>query len=284
MRHHDSFDVPLPAQGAAKSRWAALRNLTPYLWQYRLRVSLALVMLLAAKVANVGVPLVLKDIVNALDLRPGDPRAVLVVPVALLVAYGALRLAVSLFTELREIVFSRVTQGAVRKIALEVFDHLFALSLRYHLERQTGGMSRDIERGTRGISSLVSYTLYSILPTLVEMALVIGILIVRYDWWFAGIALVALALYISFTVVVTEWRTSLRRTMNEQDSRANQRAVDALLNYETVKIFGNEAHEARRYDDNLHRWMSAAVKSQNSLSLLNMGQSFIIAAAVTLLV
>ncbi|MDE2129216.1 MAG: ABC transporter ATP-binding protein/permease [Betaproteobacteria bacterium] len=284
MRHHDSFDVPPPAQGAAKSRWAALRNLAPYLWQYRLRVSLALVMLLAAKVANVGVPLVLKDIVNALDLRPGDPRAVLVVPVALLVAYGALRLAVSLFTELREIVFSRVTQGAVRKIALEVFDHLFALSLRYHLERQTGGMSRDIERGTRGISSLVSYTLYSILPTLVEMALVIGILIVRYDWWFAGIALVALALYISFTVLVTEWRTSLRRTMNEQDSRANQRAVDALLNYETVKIFGNEAHEARRYDDNLHRWMSAAVKSQNSLSLLNMGQSFIIAAAVTLLV
>ena len=241
-------------------------------------------MLLAAKVANVGVPLVLKDIVNALDLRPGDPRAVLVVPVALLVAYGVLRLGVSLFTELREIVFSRVTQGAVRKIALEVFDHLFSLSLRYHLDRQTGGMSRDIERGTRGISSLISYTLYSILPTLVEMALVIGILIVKYDWWFAGIALVALALYIGFTVVVTEWRTSLRRTMNEQDSRANQRAVDALLNYETVKIFGNEAHEARRYDDNLHRWMRAAVKSQNSLSLLNMGQSFIIAVAVTLLV
>ena len=284
MRYHDSFDVPPPAQGAGKSRWAPLRNLAPYLWQYRLRVSLALSMLLAAKVANVGVPLVLKDIVNALDLRPGDPRAVLVVPVALLVAYGVLRLGVSLFTELREIVFSRVTQGAVRKIALEVFDHLFSLSLRYHLDRQTGGMSRDIERGTRGISSLISYTLYSILPTLVEMALVIGILIVKYDWWFAGIALVALALYIGFTVVVTEWRTSLRRTMNEQDSRANQRAVDALLNYETVKIFGNEAHEARRYDDNLHRWMRAAVKSQNSLSLLNMGQSFIIAVAVTLLV
>lgn len=284
MRHHGSSEASPPAQAAGRSNWVALRNLAPYLWQYRIRVLLALLMLLAAKVANVGVPLILKDIVNALDLKVGDPRAVLVVPVALLIAYGALRLGVSLFTELREIVFSRVTQGAVRKIALEVFDHLFSLSLRYHLERQTGGMSRDIERGTRGISSLVSYTLYSILPTLVEMTLVIGILIVKYDWWFAGIALVALVLYITFTVLVTEWRTSLRRTMNEQDSRANQRAVDALLNYETVKIFGNEAHEARRYDDNLHRWMRAAIKSQNSLSLLNLGQSFIIALAVTLLV
>ncbi|WP_031406509.1 ABC transporter ATP-binding protein/permease [Thiomonas sp. FB-Cd] len=285
MRHHGSTELPPPTSSTqGHSRRAALRNLAPYLWQYRARVLIALLMLVAAKVANVGVPVVLKDIVNALDVKPGDARAVLVVPVALLVAYGALRLCVSLFTELREIVFSRVTQGAVRKIALEVFDHLFSLPLRYHLERQTGGMSRDIERGTRGISSLVSYTLYSILPTLVEMTLVIGILMVKYDWWFAGIALVALALYIGFTVVVTEWRTNLRRTMNEQDSRANQRAVDALLNYETVKIFGNEAHEARRYDENLHRWMTAAVKSQNSLSLLNLGQSFIIAVAVTLLV
>ena len=285
MRHHGSTEIPPPTSSAkGHSRRAALHNLAPYLWQYRARVLIALLMLVAAKVANVGVPVVLKDIVNALDVKPGDARAVLVVPVALLVAYGALRLSVSLFTELREIVFSRVTQGAVRKIALEVFDHLFSLPLRYHLERQTGGMSRDIERGTRGISSLVSYTLYSILPTLVEMTLVIGILMVKYDWWFAGIALVALALYIGFTVVVTEWRTNLRRTMNEQDSRANQRAVDALLNYETVKIFGNEAHEARRYDENLHRWMTAAVKSQNSLSLLNLGQSFIIAVAVTLLV
>ena len=285
MRHHGSTELPpLTPSVQGHSRWAALRHLAPYLWQYRARVLIALLMLVAAKVANVGVPLVLKDIVNALDVKPDDARVALVVPVALLVAYGALRLSVSLFTELREIIFSRVTQGAVRKIALEVFDHLFLLPMRYHLERQTGGMSRDIERGTRGISSMVSYTLYSILPTLVEMTLVIGILMVKYDWWFAGIALVALVLYIGFTVVVTEWRTSLRRTMNEQDSRANQRAVDALLNYETVKIFGNEAHEARRYDENLHRWMTAAVKSQNSLSLLNMGQSFIIAVAVTLLV
>ncbi len=286
MRDH-SRSSPAP-EGAAPSapgaRWAALRELAPYLWHYRGRVVLALLMLVTAKVANVGVPLVLKHIVDDLQLRPGDPRAVLVVPVALVVAYGALRVGVSLFTELREVVFSRVTQGAVRRIALQVFDHLFSLSLRYHLQRQTGGMSRDIERGTRAVSSLVSFTLYSILPTLVEMGLVIGILVVRYDWWFAAVALGALVLYISFTIVVTEWRTGLRRTMNEQDSRANQRAVDALLNYETVKIFGNEAWEARRYDANLERWMNAAVLSQNSLSVLNLGQSMIIATAVTLLV
>jgi ATP-binding cassette subfamily B protein len=286
MRDH-SRSTPAPEGAAASApgaRWAALRELAPYLWHYRGRVVLALLMLVAAKVANVGVPLVLKHIVDDLQLRPGDPRAVLVVPVALVVAYGALRVGVSLFTELREVVFSRVTQGAVRRIALQVFDHLFSLSLRYHLQRQTGGMSRDIERGTRAVSSLVSFTLYSILPTLVEMGLVIGILVVRYDWWFAAVALGALVLYISFTIVVTEWRTGLRRTMNEQDSRANQRAVDALLNYETVKIFGNEAWEARRYDANLERWMNAAVLSQNSLSVLNLGQSIIIATAVTLLV
>jgi ATP-binding cassette subfamily B protein len=286
MRDHSRAAAP-PADAAPSppgSRWAALRSLAPYLWHYRVRVITALLMLVAAKLANVGVPLVLKHIVDDLQIKPGDPRAVLVVPVALLLAYGALRVSVSLFTELREVVFSRVTQGAVRRIALQVFEHLFSLSLRYHLQRQTGGMSRDIERGTRSISSLVSYTLYSILPTLVEMGLVIGILVVRYDWWFAAVALGALVLYISFTVVVTEWRTGLRRTMNEQDSRANQRAVDALLNYETVKIFGNEAYEATRYDDNLRRWMHAAVLSQNSLSVLNLGQSVIIAVAVTLLV
>ena len=277
-----SFDARAAAPSGA--RWAALRQLAPYLWEYRLRVVLALLMLVTAKVANVGVPIVLKHIVDDLQLGPGDPRAVLVVPVALLAAYGALRFSVSLFTELREVVFSRVTQGAVRRIALQVFQHLFSLSLRYHLQRQTGGMSRDIERGTRSISSLVSYTLYSILPTLVEMALVIGILVTRYDWWFAAVALVALVLYVSFTIWVTEWRTGLRRTMNEQDSRANQHAVDALLNYETVKIFGNEAYEAQRYDSSLKRWMHAAVLSQNSLSLLNLGQNLIISAAVTLLV
>ncbi len=282
MRHHSSSEPPPP--GSAQAPRAVVAALLPYLWRYRARVLIALAMLVAAKLANVGVPIVLKHIVDALSLKAGDTRAALVVPGALLLAYGVLRVSVSAFTELREIVFSRVTQGAVRRIALQVFDHLMSLSLRYHLERQTGGMSRDIERGTRSISSLVSFTLYSVLPTLVEMSLVIGILVVRYDWWFSAIAVVALLLYITFTIVVTEWRTSLRRTMNEQDSRANQRAIDALLNYETVKIFGNEAHEAARYDDNLQRWMDAAVKSQNSLSLLNLGQSLIIAVAVTLLV
>ena len=287
---HSRHSASLPEQSGAssgslpRSRWAVVSALWPYLWEYRWRVTIALLMMVAAKVSNVGVPIVLKDIVNALDLKPGDPRAVLVVPVALLIAYGALRLSVSLFTELREVVFARVTQGSVRKVALKVFDHLFSLSMRYHLERQTGGMSRDIERGTRAISSLVSYTLYSILPTLVEMALVIGILLVKYDFWFAGIALAALVLYVSFTILVTEWRTNFRREMNAQDSRANQRAVDALLNYETVKVFGNEALESRRYDDNLRQWMRAAIKSQTSLSVLNLGQSLIIAAAVTLLV
>jgi len=289
MHARTSSSLPEPPatgspSAAPRSRWAVVSALWPYLWEYRARVLLALAMMVAAKVANVGVPIVLKDIVDALALEPGDPRAVLVVPVALLLAYGALRLSVSLFTELREIVFSRVTQGAVRKIARQVFDHLLGLSLRYHLARQTGGMSRDMERGTRAISSLVSFTLYSILPTLVEMALVIGILLVKYDIWFAGIALVALLLYVVFTVTVTEWRTQLRREMNTQDSRANQRAIDALLNYETVKMFGNEALESQRYDDSLQRWMTAAIKSQNSLSLLNLGQSLIISAAVTLLV
>ena len=286
MRDHSRSPSPSESgpPSAPGARWAALRHLAPYLWQYRVRVVLALVMLVTAKVANVGVPIVLKHIVDDLQLKPGDPRAVLVVPVALLVAYGALRIGVSLFTELREVVFSRVTQGAVRRIALQVFEHLFSLSLRYHLQRQTGGMSRDIARGTRSISRLVSFTLYSILPTLVEIGLVIGILVARYDIWFAAIALGALVLYVGFTIGVTEWRTGLRRTMNEQDSRANQRAVDALLNYETVKIFGNESWEARRYDDNMKRWMHAAVLSQNSLSVLNLGQNVIIALAVTLLV
>lgn len=283
--HHASSPLAPPlSRPYGRSRWAVVAALWPYLWAYRGRVLLALAMMVAAKLANVGVPVVLKDIVDALDLKPGDTRAVLVVPVALLMAYGALRVGVSLFTELREVVFARVTQGAVREIALQVFNHLLSLSMRYHLERQTGGMSRDIERGTRAISSLVSFTLYSILPTLVEMALVIGILLAKYDISFGLIALGALVLYVVFTVVVTEWRTHLRREMNERDSLANQRAVDALLNYETVKVFGNEALEARRYDDDMARWMRAAVRSQNSLSVLNVGQSLIISAAVTLLV
>ncbi len=260
-----------------------MRSLLPYLWEFRGRVLLALLFLIAAKMGNVGVPLVLKRIVDALSVKPGDPVAVLVLPVALLVAYGLLRLTTTTFTELRELAFAKVTQRAVRKVALQVFGHLHALSLRFHLERQTGGMTRDIERGSRGISSLVSYTLFSILPTLVELSLVLGILAVRYDKWFTIITAVALVVYITFTISVTEWRTHFRRTMNELDSKANVRAIDSLLNYETVKYFNNEAFETRRYDEAMRRWEQAAVKSQTTLSMLNVGQSALIAIAVTLI-
>ena len=262
-----------------------LGTLFPYLWDYKTRVVLALLFLVGAKAASVGVPLIMKALVDY--LAPGklvDQAAVtvaLVMPVALLLSYGLLRLATTAFTELREYVFAKVTQAAVHKAALQVFRHLHAMSLRFHLERQTGGVTRDIERGTRGISSLVSYTLYSIVPTLVEFALIIGILLAKYDVWFAGITVVALITYISFTIIVTEWRTHFRRTMNELDSKANVKAIDSLLNYETVKYFGNEEYEARRYDQSMESWKRAAIRSQTSLSLLNTGQSAIIALAVT---
>jgi ATP-binding cassette subfamily B protein len=268
-----------------KSDWQVLGTLFPYLWDYKTRVVLALLFLVGAKAASVGVPLIMKALVDY--LAPGklvDQAAVtvaLVMPVALLLSYGLLRLATTAFTELREYVFAKVTQAAVHKAALQVFRHLHAMSLRFHLERQTGGVTRDIERGTRGISSLVSYTLYSIVPTLVEFALIIGILLAKYDVWFAGITVVALVTYISFTIVVTEWRTHFRRTMNELDSKANVKAIDSLLNYETVKYFGNEEYEARRYDQSMESWKRAAIRSQTSLSLLNTGQSAIIALAVT---
>ncbi|WP_156924479.1 ABCB family ABC transporter ATP-binding protein/permease [Derxia gummosa] len=276
---------PAPQIVRQKSDWQVLRTLLPYLFEHKARVALALLMLAAAKGANVGVPLVMKAIVDR--LAPGAvaqqsaATVAIVVPAALLVGYGLLRLATTLFTELREFVFARVTQGAVRKAAIEVFRHLHALSLRFHLERQTGGVTRDIERGTRGIQSLVSYTLYSILPTLIEFGLIIGILVARYDPWFAGITVVALVLYIGWTISVTEWRTGLRRTMNELDSSASTKAIDSLLNYETVKYFGNEDWEARRYDESMAAWQRAAIRSQTSLSLLNTGQSAIIAMAVT---
>jgi len=230
------------------------------------------------------VPLVLKALVDALDLKPGDPRSLLVVPVGLLLAYGALRVSVTLFTELREFLFYPVAARVARRVALQTFEHLLALSLRFHLERQIGGVSRDIERGSRAIHSLLNYFIYNILPTLVEISMVIVLLASRFDAWFAGIAFSALAAYIGYTVTVTEWRTHFRRAMNEQDSRANTRAVDALINYETVKYFNNERFEEQRYDDNLRHLEKASIKSQSSLSLLNLGQSLIIATAVTLLV
>jgi len=279
MRHHGPSPSPVPP-GPASGDWSTLRRLLPYLWQYRWRVVFALAFMVAAKLANVGVPVLLKQLVDAMTLTPGDPRTVLVVPVALLIAYGVLRLLTSAFTELRELVFAKATQGAARSIALQTFEHLHSLSLRFHLARQTGGMTRDIERGVRGIESLISFSLYSIVPTLIEVGLVLAILGAKFDLLFVWITLGALALYIFFTVRITEWRTQFRRLANESDSAAHTTAIDSLLNYETVKYFGNEAFEARRYDESLEKLRRARLKSQTTLSLLNTGQQLIIALAL----
>ena len=280
MRHHAHSSAPSGQHVKQRPDSETLKRLFPYLWQYKWRVMAALAFMVGAKLANVGVPLLLKELIDAMSFKPSDPTAVIVVPVSLLLVYGVLRLSVSAFTELRELVFAKATQGAARQIALETFQHLHGLSLRFHLERQTGGMTRDIERGVRGIESLISYSLYSVVPTLIEVALVLGILAVKFDVWFAGITLVALALYIVFTITVTEWRTQYRRQANEFDSAAHTKAVDSLLNYETVKYFNNEAFEAARYDKSLEALRRARLKAQTSLSLLNTGQQFIIAVAL----
>ncbi|MEN9543579.1 MAG: hypothetical protein RLZZ598_412, partial [Pseudomonadota bacterium] len=282
MRVHESPNTAAAAPMTARTRsdWATLGRLLPYFWDYRWRVAFALSFLMAAKLANVGVPLLLKRLVDALNVQAGDAAAMLVVPIGLLLAYGLLRLSTSLFTELRELVFAKATEGAARHIALEVFGHLHALSLRFHLERQTGGMTRDIERGTRGVQSLISYSLYSILPTLVEVTLVLTILAVKFDAGFAWITGAALVIYIGFTVSITEWRTQFRKKMNELDSSSHSRAIDSLLNYETVKYFNNEGFEARRYDQSLEQLRRARLKSQTTLSMLNTGQQLIIAIAL----
>ncbi|MEA9600663.1 ABC transporter ATP-binding protein/permease [Polynucleobacter sp. MG-28-Ekke-A2] len=277
--HHGSADSKTPGRGD----WRVIRDLLPYLLEYRFRVIIALSCLIAAKVVNLGIPIVMKELIDSLDIKASSPQALLAVPLGIILAYGLLRISASLFTELREALFAKVTQNAVRKVALQVFEHLHSLALSFHLARQTGGVSRDIERGTRGIQSLISYSLYSILPTVIEFCLVLGYLAYSYDIWFAAITFIALVLYIVFTVVVTEWRTHYRRTMNDMDSKANQKAIDSLLNFETVKYFGNEAFEARRYDENLLRYQSAAVKSQKTLAVLNLGQQIIIATGLMLI-
>jgi ATP-binding cassette subfamily B protein len=285
MRRHGSAALPYPAEAPGRAgqgrrnEWRAVGLLAPYLWEFKWRVLVALAFLVTAKLANVGVPLVLKEVVDGLD----RDVAVLAVPLALLVAYGALRFSTTLFAELRDVVFVRVTQRAIRRVALTVFRHLHSLSLRFHLERQTGGVSRDIERGTRGISSLLSYMLFSIIPVILEFTLVAAVLLTKFDWRFAAITFGAVAVYIAFTIWVTEWRIAIRRQANELDSKANTRAIDSLLNYETVKYFGNEDYEARRYDENLRSYETAAVKNEASLGLLNIGQSCVIAIAVTAL-
>ncbi|MDO8450229.1 MAG: ABC transporter ATP-binding protein/permease [Rhodoferax sp.] len=277
--HPGATSASTPA--APRSDWATLKRLFPYLWEYKWRVMAALAFMVGAKMANVSVPLLLKELVDTMNPKAGiDASALLVVPVALLFAYGLLRLSTTLFTELRELVFAKATEGASRTISLQVFRHLHALSLRFHLERQTGGLTRDIERGTRAVNSLISYSLYSIIPTLIEVAMVLTYLAIKFDVWFALITIIALVFYITFTVSVTEWRTKFRKQMNELDSKAHSRAIDSLLNFETVKYFNNEEFEARRYDENLEKFRLASLKSQRTLSLLNTGQQLIIATGL----
>jgi len=273
MRHFKS-ETNAASKTRQHSDWQVIKNLMPYIWQFKFRVVITLICLVFAKVANLGVPIVLKKIVDTLSIT--TPQALVVVPVSLILAYGLLRLSASLFGELRELIFAKVTESAVRKVGLQVFNYVHSLSLRFHLSRQTGGMTRDIERGTRGIQSLISYSLYSIIPTIIELLMVLGYFFFVYNLWFVLITLIALTCYIVFTIVVTEWRTNFRRQMNELDSKANQRAVDSLINFETVKYFGNEQYEAIRYDENLKKYAQASVKSQKSLALLNFGQQTII--------
>jgi ATP-binding cassette subfamily B protein len=272
---HFKTDVNSSSPKHQLKDWQVIKNLMPYLLAYKARIIFTLLCLVVAKAANLGVPIMLKKIVDAMSINT-TPQLLLVVPASLIVAYGALRLSASLFAELRELIFSKVTEQAVRQIGLQVFNHLHALSLRFHLTRQTGGMTRDIERGTRGIQSLISFSLYSIIPTLIELAMVLGYFLFAYDVWFVIVTCIALFCYVVFTVVVTEWRTHFRREMNTLDSKANQNAVDSLINFETVKYFGNEHYESARYDVNLKKYAQAAIKSQKSLAFLNFGQQTII--------
>ncbi len=271
-----SYSTHMPS---GRADWRVIRSLTPDLLEFKGRLVAVVILLVLAKLANVVVPLALKEIVDAMS----KPQVMLTIPVFLIVGYGLLRLFSTLFGELRDALFAKVTQRAIRRVALQVFGHLHSLSLRFHLERQTGGVSRDIERGTRGISFLLTFLLFNILPTLLEIGLVAGILFVKYNPWFAIITFVTLIVYIAFTLIITEWRMVFRRTMNDMDSKANTRAIDSLINYETVKYFGNEKYEVARYDDQMQRWEVSAVRNQTSLATLNAGQSIIIAIGVTLL-
>ncbi len=262
----------------ALKRSHTLRSLLPFIWEFRGRTLLALIFLVIAKIATVLIPVALKHLVD--DLNPVVHHTALVLPVALLIGYGLLRFASTLFGELRDLVFEFAALRAVRRIALRVFRHLHDLDLAFHLERQTGGLSRDIERGTRGISFVLSFMLFNILPTLLEIGLVLGIFLWNFSAWFALIIIVSVVCYIAFSILVTEWRLQHMRRMNELDSKANTRAVDSLLNYETVKYFTNEDFEAHRYDNEMASWEQEALKTQYSLSTLNSGQGLIIALGV----
>ncbi|MEK7992033.1 MAG: ABC transporter ATP-binding protein/permease [Thiotrichaceae bacterium] len=256
------------------------RSMLPYLWDYRGRVLLALLTLVLAKVANIAVPVVLKELVDTLDTIGQNPE---LLPILLLSIYGALRLASGLFNELRDAIFARVRYHAMRKLSNSVLKHLHALSLRFHLERKTGAISRDLERGTHSVSSIMNYLVFNIVPTFIEFGLIFIILLVSYDIQFALITIATVAVYIGFTVWTMEWRMEFRYTMNTQESKANSQAIDSLINYETVKSFCNERLELNRYDETLNLWENAAVKSQTSMSLLNFGQVAIISVGVTLI-
>ncbi len=257
--------------------WDNLKRLFPFVWEFRGRVLIALGCLVLSKLAVVGMPLILRDVIDGLDSEQGA----LVLPVALLLGYGALRLASSLFNELRDAVFARVRYHAMRGISQRVLSHLYSLSLRYHLDRKTGGITRDLERGTNSLSSILNYLVFNIIPTAAEFALVAVILLGQYEAKFALVTFITVVVYIGFTLSVTEWRMHYRLKMNSLESEANTYAVDGMLNYETVKYFNNEDYELSRYDDTLRSWENAAVKSQNSMSLLNFGQGAVIAVGVT---
>lgn len=269
-----------PPQPGEKTDVRSIGRLFPYLWEFRGRVLVALSLLIGAKLASVMVPLVLKEIIDALDKSRTD----LVLPLTLIVTYGLLRFSSTTFSDLRDVVFGKVTQRAMRRVSMAVFQHLHALSLRFHLERQTGGITRDIERGSKAIASLVGFLLFRITPTVLEILMVAGILFVKLDWVFGVITLVTLAAYIGFTITITDWRTQFVRRANTLDSEAYGRAIDSLLNYETVKYFGNERFEAARYDTSLAEWERVALQSQRSLGLLNAAQAGTIAVGVTLMV
>lgn len=274
------FRTELPSE--ARNDWKTLKSLLPYLKEYSARIALALVFLVLAKLANVGVPVALKVIVDSLDVS-GVEATLITLPLALLIAYGLLRFSTILFQELRNAVFAKASQQSTRKIALRVFEHLHRLSLRFHLDRQTGGISRDIERGSRSIAQLLNFLVFSIIPTIFEIAVVCAILFYNFNAWFAVVTLVTVCVYFVYTYKVTEWRIKFRVEMNQADSTANSTAVDSLINYETVKYFGNEAYEAKRYDDHMLRWEKASIKSQVSLALLNCGQGVIIGVGLTVL-
>ena len=273
----DSGDLPVSRATTARSDWSVTAEFLPWLRPYVGRIALALALILAAKLVNLCVPIALKHLVDNLNLAPN----LLVLPVALLLAYGASRIGVTVFTELRQVIFARVMARASREITLRVFRHLHALSLKFHLARRTGGVARDIERGGSAISELLDWTLYSIIPTGLEVLLVTAVLVWAYDWSFALITLATLLVYGIWTIAVTEWRTRYYRAAVEANTRANERAVDSLLNYETVKYFNNEAHEARRYDQNLRHLENAQVKATKTLALLNLGQTTVVAFGVT---